>query len=58
VYLFNQNFANKAPTLASYKYLKENELNQEFCLVVDSGYSFTHIVPFYRGKIILEGLRR
>jgi actin-related protein 6 len=50
---------NKAPTLAAYKYLKENQSNErEFCLVVDSGYSFTHIVPFYRGKIILDGLRR
>ena len=42
--------------MAAYKYLKETE--NEFCLVVDSGYSFTHIVPFYRGKIILEGLFR
>ena len=45
-----------APTLAAYKHSKEKEA--EFCLVVDCGYSFTHIVPFYRGKIVLEGLFR
>lgn len=42
--------------MAAYKYLKEN--SKDFCLVVDSGYSFTHIAPFYKGKIILEGIRR
>lgn len=42
--------------MAAYKYLKSN--NKDFCLVVDSGYSFTHIAPFYRGNIILEGIRR
>ena len=36
--------------------MKEN--SRDFCLVIDSGYSFTHIAPFYRGKIILEGIRR
>ena len=27
-------------------------------MVVDCGYSFTHIVPFFRGKALLEGVRR
>lgn len=27
-------------------------------LIVDSGYSFTHIVPFWKGKPILVGIRR
>lgn len=36
--------------------MQENE--KEFCLVVDSGYSFTHIVPYYRGRPILDGIRR
>ena len=27
-------------------------------LVVDSGFSFTHIVPVFRGRIISEGVRR
>ena len=45
-----------APTLAAYRHMKENAT--DFCLVVDSGYSFTHVIPFYKGKIILEGLLR
>ena len=28
------------------------------CLVVDTGYSFTHIVPYYRGKIVEKGVKR
>lgn len=27
-------------------------------LVVDSGYSFTHIVPFLKGKVLSKGVRR
>lgn len=27
-------------------------------LVVDSGYSFTHIVPFMKGKLVAKGIRR
>ncbi len=36
--------------------MKSNQ--SDFCLVVDTGYSFTHIVPFYKGNVILEGVRR
>ena len=28
------------------------------CLVVDTGYSFTHIVPYYRGKIVEGAVKR
>lgn len=28
------------------------------CLVVDAGYSFTHIAPHYHNQVILEGVRR
>lgn len=28
------------------------------CLVVDAGFSFTHVVPFYFGQRIGEGVRR
>ena len=45
-----------ASSLASYNYLKAT--CKDFCLVVDTGYSFTHIVPFFRGHAILEGIRR
>ena len=44
------------PTLSAYKYLREGV--NDFCLIVDSGYSFTHLVPYYRGKVIVEGIRR
>ncbi|KAI8991097.1 actin-like protein ARP6 [Mycotypha africana] len=27
-------------------------------LIVDSGYSFTHIIPFYKGQAIAQGIRR
>ena len=28
------------------------------CLVVDTGYSFTHIVPYYKGKIVEKAVKR
>lgn len=28
------------------------------CLVIDSGYSFTHLAPYYHGKLVAEGVRR
>lgn len=28
------------------------------CLVIDTGYSFTHIVPYYRGKIVERAVKR
>lgn len=28
------------------------------CLVIDTGYSFTHIVPYYRGKIVEGAVKR
>lgn len=28
------------------------------CVVVDMGYSFTHVVPFIKGKKVKNGIRR
>lgn len=28
------------------------------CLVIDTGYSFTHIVPYIKGEKYLPGIRR
>ena len=28
------------------------------CLVIDSGYSFTHLIPYYRGKACIESVKR
>ncbi len=44
-------------TLAAQKYLEENP-KEKCCLVVDSGYSFTHITPVYKGKPVKEGIIR
>jgi len=43
--------------LSSWK-KKEEESNRMCCLFVDSGFSFTHIVPICNGKIIKKAVRR
>ena len=45
-----------AATLSAYYYGLNNESN--YVLVVDSGFSFTHIVPFYQGRKLLDGMTR
>ncbi|CAH0697977.1 unnamed protein product [Spodoptera exigua] len=45
-----------ATDLAEYKYRKDH--NNKCTLVVDSGYSFTNIVPYIDGKKYREGIRR
>ena len=43
--------------LAQYRIHKQKKTS--LCsLVVDSGYSFTHIVPYHNGKKVMEGLKR
>lgn len=47
--------------LAAFNYCTDSEetpLQSLNCLVVDVGYSFTHIVPFVCGKKLLKGIRR
>ena len=46
-----------APTLSSHHYSLTRG-QPLCCLVVDAGYSFTHIVPHYHNKVVLEGVRR
>ena len=46
-----------AGTLSAYKYGKENP-SELCCLVVDCGYSFTHLIPFVQGKKVTECLFR
>lgn len=56
-YGFKSIFRTNPADLSCYK----NKLqfpNEECCLVVDSGYSFTHIVPFIRGKRVKEAVKR
>ncbi|XP_076243806.1 actin-related protein 6 [Calliopsis andreniformis] len=46
-----------ATTLSSYQYKMENP-TAKCCIVVDSGYSFTHVVPYVNDVKIKEGIRR
>ncbi|XP_003699229.1 actin-related protein 6 [Megachile rotundata] len=46
-----------ASTLSCYQYKTENP-NTKCCIVVDSGYSFTHIVPYINDTKVKEGIRR
>ncbi|KAI0209778.1 Actin-related protein 6 [Lamellibrachia satsuma] len=40
------------------QFKRQSEETHLCCLVVDSGYSFTHIIPYYNGKKLTEGVRR
>ncbi|VDP40804.1 unnamed protein product [Soboliphyme baturini] len=44
-------------SLSMYKYMKENPQSL-MCVVIDSGYSFTHVVPYFRGRQIKNGILR
>lgn len=46
------------PSTLSALYQLNNMAEYPCCVVVDSGYSFTHIVPYYRGKVVAKGIRR
>lgn len=46
-----------ASTLSCYQYKVENP-TAKCCIVVDSGYSFTHIVPYVNDTKVKEGIRR
>ena len=56
-YNFKSMMRATAPALAAYEYCNYIQKNP-CCVVVDSGYSFTHVVPFYKGKAILEAVLR
>lgn len=46
-----------ATSLSCYNYRSKHP-NCKACIVVDSGYSFTHVVPYVNGHKIKEGIRR
>jgi len=46
-----------AANLSCYKYRMENP-NTKCCIIVDSGYSFTHIIPYINDTKVKEGIRR
>lgn len=47
-----------AADLASNKFMKTSKTKPFCCVVVDMGYSFTHIVPFIKGKKVKSAIRR
>lgn len=46
-----------AGSLSAHRYFQENS-SELCCIVVDSGFSFTHIVPYCRGKKMKDGICR
>lgn len=58
-YEVNSMFRVNPSDLAALKYMSDNKLPTDFtCLIVDTGYSFTHIIPYIKGKKFLNGIRR
>uniref|UniRef100_A0A915KUA3 Actin-related protein 6 n=1 Tax=Romanomermis culicivorax TaxID=13658 RepID=A0A915KUA3_ROMCU len=56
-YAFGNDCFKVTSTLSAFKYLHENASRQ--CqLVVDVGYSFTHVIPYCRGRKIVEATFR
>ncbi|XP_038047554.1 actin-related protein 6-like [Patiria miniata] len=56
-YNFKAILRTNAGTLSAFKNRQE-EPNQLCCLLVDCGYSFTHIAPYYNGKKVGSAIRR
>ena len=56
-YGFKRIFRTNPADLSCYKNKTEHP-DERCCLVVDSGYSFTHIIPFIDGKRIKEAIIR
>lgn len=58
-YEVNAMFRPNPTDLSALKYMTDNKLPTDFtCLVVDTGYSFTHIIPYIKGKKFLNGIKR
>ncbi|XP_077528758.1 actin-related protein 6-like [Haemaphysalis longicornis] len=56
-YQFHSLLLTTAGQLSALKYRREH-VREMGCVVVDSGFSFTHISPFLKGKLIKKGIRR
>ncbi|BFZ09744.1 hypothetical protein BsWGS_12783 [Bradybaena similaris] len=59
-YQFQALYRTQAPSLTCYKHQTDKETSGSMfgTLVVDSGYSFSHIVPFYKNKPVKEAIIR
>ncbi|XP_008309590.1 actin-related protein 6 [Cynoglossus semilaevis] len=56
-YQFQSALRTDAGSLSAHHYFHSKPM-ELCCLVVDSGFSFTHIVPYCRSKKMKEGIRR
>lgn len=63
-YEFEKLLPTTAPDLACYKYYSDAEDDTLYnvrplcCIVIDIGYSFTHIIPYIKNKRFQAGIRR
>jgi len=57
-YNFKAICRSTAAQLSAYKSHNDESEKRIMCLVVDSGYSFTHIVPVFNGKVLKKGVKR
>ncbi|KAK2186743.1 hypothetical protein NP493_190g02000 [Ridgeia piscesae] len=58
-YQFKSIFKCNPSFLSQFQRQQSQSQSQSLCcLVIDSGYSFTHIIPYYKGKKITDGVRR
>ncbi|KAH8360699.1 hypothetical protein KR200_011270, partial [Drosophila serrata] len=55
-------YKTTAADLAAFNYVADSEerttMQSLNCIIIDVGYSFTHVVPFVLGRRVLEGIRR
>ncbi|KAL5009609.1 hypothetical protein ScPMuIL_011914 [Solemya velum] len=57
-YQFNSVLRTNSGFLSQYKVHQEEKTKTLCTVIVDSGYSFSHIVPYFKGAKILEAIRR
>ncbi|KAK3578879.1 hypothetical protein CHS0354_010239 [Potamilus streckersoni] len=57
-YQFKSVLRTNASYLSQYKKNQDNSQNPLCTLVLDSGYSFSHIVPYLKGKKLAEAIKR
>lgn len=57
-YNFKAICRSTAAQLSAYKSQNDESKKHLMCLVLDSGYSFTHVVPIFNGKVLKKGVKR
>nr|XP_022293675.1 actin-related protein 6-like [Crassostrea virginica] len=57
-YAFKSVLKTNASFLSQYKYNKEKNAPPLCSVVLDTGYSFSHVVPYFRGKKMSESVKR